>query len=236
MGIEVNAGTMGSMAWKGFNTLLGAAGTAMGATALGSKTSENKVREIIREEVGGHDHGHNHNGYGRNVFDENIFISQPCSGNTLVNRFELEQNLEIASLRGKGYSDESDLKLFADYTTRFKDVAEKNSEKFEVIFKELVASRERLQAEVCRLDKEISLNKQANEYQAAGFCQGLAAVNGRVDAITKEVIPLSAICPQPLSGCVPVGFQGQIITTTPTGETNTVLSTARVATASASSK
>lgn len=52
MGIEFNASNAGSMAWKGFNTLLGAAGTAMGATALGSKTSEEKVREIFREEVG----------------------------------------------------------------------------------------------------------------------------------------------------------------------------------------
>ena len=110
MSIEVNAGSLGSAAWKFLNTGLGAAGTAMGATALGSKCSEEKVREIFREEMG-------RNGRGCAVNDT-VVVSQPCSDNTCVNRFELAQNLEIARLQAKEYSDTSDLKLFEDYTNR----------------------------------------------------------------------------------------------------------------------
>lgn len=215
MSIEVTSGGLGSAAWKLFNTGLGAAGTAMGATALGSKCSEEKVREIIREE--------NDRGRGRSVGNETVVVSQPCSENTCVNRFELGQNLEIARLQAKEYSDTSDLKLFEDYTTRLAAEKERVNGRLETIFTELVASRERLQSEVCRLDKEAALNKQANDYQFIAANKEFASINSRLDSITKEVIPLSAICPQPMAGCVPVAFQGQIVTTTPTGETNTVV-------------
>lgn len=162
MSIEVNAGSLGSAAWKFLNTGLGAAGTAMGATALGSKCSEEKVREIFREEMG-------RNGKGCTVNDT-VVVSQPCSDNTHVNRFELAQNLEIARLQAKEYSDMSDLKLFEDYTTRLAAEKERVNGRFETIFSELVASRERLQAEVCRLDKEAALNKQATDF-GFYFCQ-----------------------------------------------------------------
>lgn len=215
MSIEVTSGGLGSAAWKLLNTGLGAAGTAMGATALGSKCSEEKVREIIREE--------NNRGRCRNGDNETVVVSQPCSENTCVNRFELGQNLEIARLQAKEYSDTSDLKLFEDYTTRLAAEKERVNGRLETIFTELVASRERLQSEVCRLDKEAALNKQANDYQFIAANKEFASINSRLDSITKEVIPLSAICPQPMAGCVPVAFQGQIVTTTPTGETNTVV-------------
>ena len=123
MSLEINGAGIGSAAWKLLNTGLGAAGTAMGATALGSKTSEEKVRQIIREENGCGHHGYCGNGWGRG-FNETVFV-QPCSDNTPVNRFELGQNLEIARLQAKEYSDMSDLKLFEDYTTRM--AAEKNA-------------------------------------------------------------------------------------------------------------
>ena len=220
MGIEVSGGSLGSAAWKFLNTGLGAAGTAMGATALGSKCSEKKVREIFREEMGrGYGYG---NGCGRSINDT-VIVSQPCSENTLVNRFELGQNLEIARLQAKEYSDTSDLKLFEDYTNRLAAEKERVNGRFETIFSELVASRERLQAEVCRLDKEAALNKQATDFGFVSANQEFARINGRLNDITKEVIPLSAICPQPLAGCVPVGFQGQVVNTTATGETNTVI-------------
>lgn len=223
MGIEVTPTSMGSAAWKLFNTGLGAAGTAMGATALGSKCSEQKVREIIREETGCGGRGSVcGSGWGRGV-NETVFINQPCSDNTWVNRFELGQNLEIARLQAKEYSDMSDLKLFEDYTTRMAAEKERVNGRLETIFAELVASRERQQAEICRLDKEAALNKQASDFQFIIANKEFANINSRLDAITKEVIPLSAICPQPLAGCVPVGFQGQVVNTTATGETNTVI-------------
>ena len=215
MSIEVNAGSLGSAAWKFLNTGLGAAGTAMGATALGSKCSEEKVREIFREEMG-------RNGRGCAVNDT-VVVSQPCSDNTCVNRFELAQNLEIARLQAKEYSDTSDLKLFEDYTNSLAAEKERVNGRFETIFKELVDSRERQQAEICRLDKESALNKQATDFGFISGNQEFARINNRLNDITKEVIPLSVICPQPLAGCVPVGFQGQVVNTTATGETNTVI-------------
>lgn len=228
MGIDITAGTVGSMAWKGMNTLLGAAGTAMGATSLGSKTSENKVREIIHEELGCGNGYRNGCGWNRGGFNESIFIDN-SGANTTVNRYELGQTQEIARLQAKEYSDMSDLKLFEDYTTRLANEKERVNDKLEIIFKEQVSAREKMQAEICRIDKEVALNKQAMDYQFFIANGNFNTVNTRLNAITKEVIPLSAICPQPLSGCVPVGFQGQIVTTVPTGETNTVLSNIKTA-------
>lgn len=210
MSLSINGNGFGSMLWETLNTGLGAAGTAMGATALGSKTSEEKVREIIRNEYG------KRNGN--------------SDSETLVNRYELAQNQEIARLQAKEYSDMSDLKLFDDYTTKMNAERERVNNRLETIFQELVASRERQQAEICRIDKEAALNKQAQDYQAAMTSQGIqsltnavANVNGRIDAFTKTIIPASNICPQPLAACSPVSLQGQIITTTPTGDTTTVV-------------
>ena len=218
MGIEVGGMSGGNMAWNLFNTVASAAGIATGSTALGSKTSTNKVKEIIREELGNCGHGCNR-GCGSWGHDDN----------PLVNRFELLQNQEISRLQAKEYSDMSDLKLFDDYTTKMNAEKDRVNGRFEIIFGELVASRERLQAEVCRLDKEVALNKQAMEFGFASSNQEFARINGRLDAITKEVIPLSALCPQPLPACVPVGFQGQTINTTDTTATNTVVGVTRVA-------
>lgn len=215
MSIEVNAGSLGSAAWKFLNTGLGAAGTAMGATALGSKCSEEKVREIFREEMG-------RNGRGCAVNDT-VVVSQPCSDNTCVNRFELAQNLEIARLQAKEYSDTSDLKLFEDYTNRLAAEKERVNGRFETIFKELVDSRERQQAEICRLDKEVALNKQSTDFGFASANQEFARINSRLNDITKEIIPLSVICPQPLSGCVPVAFEPQTITTEAAGAQGVII-------------
>jgi hypothetical protein len=216
MGIEVSGGGVGDMLWKGANTLLGAAGTAMGATALGVKANASHFNRCGENwgsynNCGGHYNGH----YGWD--------------NIGVNRFELLQNQEISRLQAKEYSDMSDLKLFDDYTTKMNAEKDRVNGRFEIIFGELVASRERLQAEVCKLDKEIALNKQAMEFGFASSNQEFARINGRLNDITKEVIPLSAICPQPLPACVPVGFQGQVVTTTDTTASNTVVGVTRVA-------
>jgi hypothetical protein len=141
-----------------------------------------------------------------------------------VNRFEMEQNLAIANLVSKDYSNQSDLKLFADYTARDKEQNEKNSAKFETIFRELVDSREKLQAEVCRLDKEVALNKQAadyNQYITNGRIDGLT---NRINNITKEVVPIDAICPEPLAACTRITANPQILTTTAATTTGTVVS------------
>lgn len=221
MSLEINGAGIGSAAWKLLNTGLGAAGTAMGATALGSKTSEEKVRQIIREENGCGHHGYCGNGWGRG-FNETVFV-QPCSDNTPVNRFELGQNLEIARLQAKEYSDMSDLKLFEDYTTRMAAEKERVNGRLETIFKELVDSRERQQAEICRLDKEAALNKQATDFQFIIANKEFASINSRLNAITKEVIPLSTLCPQPLPGCVPVAFEPQTITTEAAGAQGVII-------------
>lgn len=67
------------------------------------------------------------------------------------------------------------------------------------------------------------MNKQANEYQFIAANKEFAAINNRLDAITKEVIPLSAICPQPLSGCVPVAIEPQTITTSAAGAQGVII-------------
>jgi hypothetical protein len=225
MGIEMSGGGVGDMLWKGANTLLGAAGTAMGATALGVKANASHFNRCGEKWGSYNDCGCGCNGYG-NGYGYNGYG---------VNRFELLQNQEISRLQAKEYSDVSDLKLFDDYTTKMNAEKDRVNGRFEIIFGELVASRERLQAEVCKLDKEMALNKQAMEFGFASANKEFENINCRLDAITKEVIPLSAICPQPLSSCVPVGFTGQVVTTTPTTDTSTVFSN-RTSTASATGK
>lgn len=212
MGIEMSGGGVGDMLWKGANTLLGAAGTAMGATALGVKANASHFNRC----------GENWGSY-NNCGCGGYYNGHYGYDNIGVNRFELLQNQEISRLQAKEYSDISDLKLFDDYTTKMNAEKDRVNGRFEIIFGELVASRERQQAEICRLDKEIALNKQAQDFAFAAANREFANINGRLDAITKEVIPLSAICPQPLPACVPVGFQGQVVTTTDTTATNTVV-------------
>ena len=117
----------------------------------------------------------------------------------------------------------SDLKLFEDYTTRMAAEKERVNGRLETIFKELVDSRERQQAEICRLDKEAALNKQATDFQFIIANKEFASINSRLNAITKEVIPLSALCPQPLPSCVPVAFEPQTITTEAAGAQGVII-------------
>lgn len=173
----------GSGMWKTFNTLLGAAGTAMGATALGSKTSEEKVREIIREENGAM-HGH---GYrcGAGV----------CSENTPVTRFEMEQSQRIALLEADKYTDQKILDAYkqsvADNKALEAQIAalsEKNSAAHETIYKELVAQREAQLASNAKFDKDIALGRQADFYQnQLNECRFYQ---------TKKVVAREDICPE----------------------------------------
>lgn len=199
---------IGSTGWKVFNTLASAAGIAMGATALGVKANASHFRRNGCNEYWGSYDNCGCNGY----------HGYP------VNRFELEQNLTIANLQAKDYSNQSDLKLFADYTARNKEQDEKNGAKFETIFKELVDSRERLQAEVCKLDKEIALNKQAMDYNFYISNKRIDTLDSRLNSITKEIVPIDVICPEPLAACSKVAINPQVVTTTAGTTTGTVVS------------
>ena len=141
----------------------------------------------------------------------------------------------LANEKAERYSDQSDLKLFEDYTTRINAEKQRVNDNFTTIFRELVDSRERLQAEVCRIDKEAALNKQATEFN-------LAFLNNKIDTTDaatrcwasstfvpgKLVMPISSICPQPLAGCTPIVANPQVITTTTaTTEGEVQLNTAR---------
>lgn len=223
--VKSNAGMWG---WGGLNTLLGAAGTAMGATALGSKTSEEKVRQIIREQNCGCGNGYAYNG------------SSCGCGDPFVNRFELNQSQRLAYFEAKDYSDSSDLKLFENMVNRMALEKERVNNQLETIFKEQVASRERLQSEICRIDKEAALNKQASDYQ-------YVILEGKIKSseentknwvllqnyVSGEVkLPLNRICPQPLPACVPVAFDPQTITTEATPNTGVIVANRAAASAS----
>ena len=225
MGIEFNASNAGSMAWKGFNTLLGAAGTAMGATALGSKTSEEKVREIFREEVG------RYGGYGRSVNDT-VVISQPCSENTHVTRFELEQSQRISELES---SKETDAKIFEVWKAAAAS-DQRQDEKFAQLTKSLtdyvIANNREVDAIRCdaRLNnQEIRDNLRFLDYKIDNNQREMYAYVDCKTLPLEKKLPLSSICPQPMPGCVPVGFEGQVVNTTATGETNTVISANKAA-------
>lgn len=180
MTIEATAGNVGGMAWKGFNTLLGAAGTAMGATALGSKTSEDRVREIIREEKM---HGNCYGGFG-----------SVCSENTPVTRFEMEQSQRIALLEADKYTDQKILDAYkqsvadnAAIKAELAAVVASNNAAHETIYKELVAQREAQLVSNAKFDKDIALNAQAAYFQnKLNQCQFYQ---------TKKVVGASDICP-----------------------------------------
>lgn len=182
MTIEATAGDLGGMAWKGFNTLLGAAGTALGATALGSKTSEDKVREIIREQGM---HGNCFGGYG---------AFPVCSENTPVSRFEMEQSQRIALLEADKYTDQKILDAYkqsvadnAAIKAELAAVVASNNAAHETIYKELVAQREAQLVTNAKFDKDIALNAQAAYFQnQLNQCQYYQ---------TKKVVGASDICP-----------------------------------------
>lgn len=229
MGIEVTAGSMGSAAWKGFNTLLGAAGTAMGATALGSKCSEQKVREIIREE-----NGCGRGGYNRGGFSDSVFLSvqEPCSHNTHVNRFELEQSQRISELES---GRETDAKIL-DVWKAAAASDQRQDEKFAQLTKSLtdyvIASNREIDGIKCEArlnNQEIRDNLRFLDYKIDNNQREMFAYVDCKTLPLEKKLPLSSICPQPLAGCVPVGFQGQVVNTTATGETNTVISAAKAA-------
>lgn len=179
-----NFTSTGSGMWKGFNTILAAAGVATGATALGSKASDQKVREIIREETGmNHGHGYGYsNGFGG------------CHDNRFVTLKEMEQSQEIALLKADKYTDAKIIEAYKQSVAdnkvleaKIAELSEKNSVAHETIFKELVAQREAQLASNAKFDKDIALNAQAaffqNKLNECRFYQ------------TKKVVARDDICP-----------------------------------------
>ena len=177
--------------WKVINTLLGAAGTSMGATALGSKTSENRVREIIAEELGGcRGRRGGWGGYG----SETVVVDS-CNENTLVNRYELAQSQRIAELESEKVTDAKLLDLYKQTVAENKairaeiaDVVATNEKAHETIYKELVANRERELIHNGHVDKELALLRQADFFRnQLNDCRYVTA---------KKVVAKDDICPE----------------------------------------
>lgn len=199
--VKSNAGMWGMGGWNVFNTLLAASGLATGATALGTKVSKSDVRGC-------------HGGYG--YYGEGC---SPCSDNTLVNRFELNQSQRISELESDRRTDAKILDVYKQSAAENAAILEKMRDNFETAYKTLAEH-----------DKQIALNKQANDYQFMMANREFDAINGRVscltsrvNAITKEVVPLGAICPQPLPGCVPVALEPQTIQTEAAGAQGVII-------------
>lgn len=162
--------------WKLLNTGLGA---EMGATALGSKTSEQKVREIIREELGGGRQGGRGYGYGIN---DTVVISQPCSDNTSVNRFELGQSQRISEFestretdtkildvwKASAASDQRQDEKFAQLTKSLTDYVIENNHEVDTIKRKIEILDEKIdcvlescvhKTSIARTIKQVSSNK-----------------------------------------------------------------------------
>ncbi len=85
-------------------------------------------------------------------------------------------------------------------------------------------------AQIAENAVQIALNKQAVDFQLAAANREFVHVNRRIDAtdarlndLTNEIIPISKVCPQPLSACQSIGIQGCIIPTEPTDRTVTTI-------------
>lgn len=199
--------------WKVINTLLGAAGTSMGATALGSKTSEQRVREIIAEENAG-----------RGGFRGG------CCAEPLVNRYELAQSQRISELES---ARETDAKLLEVYKAAAAS-DQRQDEKFAQLTKSLTDYVIANNREVDAIKCEARVNQQAinDNFRYLDYKidnnhkEVLAYVDCHTIPLEKKV-GINSICPMPLAASSPVAIQGQILTTTPTGDTSTVVGTVR---------
>lgn len=211
----------GSMAWKGLNTLLGAAGVAMSATALGVKANAS----------------HFNRGCGWNGDNWGYGYNGCCGENTVVNRFELHQSQRISELES---ARDTDAKILEVYKAAAAS-DQRQDEKFAQLTKELtdyvIANNRSTDARFAEVDKQIAVNNQA-------INDNLSFINYKIDANDKAVreliecktIPLekkigiNQICPLPLAASAPITANPQVITTTPATTNGEVqLNSARVA-------
>ena len=204
----------GSMAWKGLNTLLGAAGVAIGATALGVKANASHFNKC------GDYWGNYNNGCGCNG-GYGVIYSDP-----IVNRYELHQSQRISELEsGK----ETDAKLLEVYKAAAAS-DQRQDEKFAQLTKQLtdyvIANNRTTDTRFAEVDKQIAVNNQA-------INDNLSFINYKIDTNDKtlreliecKTIPLekkigiNQICPLPLAASTPIVANPQVITTT-AGTTN----------------
>ena len=205
----------GSMAWKGFNTLLGAAGVAMSATALGVKANASHFNKC------GDNWGNYNNGCGCGYGVGYTYNIDP-----VVNRYELFQSQRISELEsGK----ETDAKLLDVYKAAALSDKEQDA-KFAQLTKSLtdyiISNNKDVDARFANVDKTIAVNSQA-------INDNLRFLDYKIDNNQKEMfayvdcktlplekkVPLTSICPQPLAGSTPLTANPQVITTT-AGTTN----------------
>ena len=200
--VKSNAGMWG---WSGLNTLLGVAGTALGATALGVKANASHFRQCgdYWGNYGGCGLGYGFNGC--------------CGENTLVNRYEMQQSQRISELEsGK----ETDAKILEVYKA-LASADEKNNKKFNQLTKELTDY-------VIANNREVDAIKCESKINIQAINDNLRFLDYKIDNNQREIIayvdcktlplekklPLSSICPQPLAASTPIVANPQVITTT----------------------
>ena len=184
----------------------GIAGTALGLGIAGTVGLLNQMGGCNGGLLGG-------------LFGGNNNCCQPvCSENTIVTRYENQQSERIAILESEKTTDSKLVEVYNALAKQDKEIRN-----------DVVIANERTNKALAELDKQTALNKQASDYQFLLLNKEIECTNGkvnclkdRVDSITREIVPISAICPQPLSNCVPVSLQGQIIQTKDTTESVTI--------------
>lgn len=208
--VKSNSGMWGMGGWNAFNTLLGAAGLATGATALGVKANASHFNRC-GECWGSYNNGCNGGcgGYGVAIVDP------------IVNRYELQQSQRISELESEKVTDAKILEVYK--ASALSD--QRQDEKFAQLTKDLtdyiIANNRDVDARFANVDKSIAVNSQA-------VSDNFNFLNYKIDNNQREMfayvdcktlplekkLPLSSICPKPLAGSTPIVANPQVITTT----------------------
>lgn len=182
----------GNIAWNAINTILGLVGVGGLATAIPAAVMADNAedRERRRGRGRGRDYGYDdYEGEGHGDCHK-------------VSRYELKQTQEIAELKAEKCANENLSKAVAALASGFERKIDCLEEKQDKLFVESCVEKERNEWQMKFVNKGFA--EQAEETRE---------LKKRVDAITKEVVPISAICPQPLSGCVPLHMDGRVVDT-----------------------
>lgn len=207
--VKSNAGMWGMGGWNAFNTLLGAAGLATGATALGVKANASHFRQCgdCWGNYGGCGFGYGYNG--------------GCGENTVVNRFELQQSQRISELESANVTDAKLLDVYKAAAASDQRQDEKFAQLTKALTDYIIANNRDVDARFASVDKSIAVNSQA-------VSDNFNFLNYKIDNNQREIfayvdcktlplekkLPLSSICPQPLAGSTPIVANPQVITTT----------------------
>ena len=189
--------------------MLGAAGTALGATALGVKANASHFRQCgdYWGNYGGCGFGYGYNG--------------GCGENTVVNRFELQQSQRISELESANVTDAKLLEVYKAAALSDKEQDAKFAQLTKSLTDYIIANNRDVDARFANVDKSIAVNSQA-------VSDNFNFLNYKIDENKREIfayidcktlplekkLPLSSICPQPLAGSTPIVANPQVITTT----------------------